>query len=73
MRGVELISIKENTEPDGTLFVMEHGREVPFPIERIFFVSRVAPGASRGDHATKQTRLILFPVSGPVMWWWITA
>ena len=64
MRGVELISIKENTEPDGTLFVMEHGREIPFPIERIFFVSRVTPGASRGDHATKQTRLILFPVSG---------
>ena len=31
-----LISIKKNVETDGTLFVMEHGREVPFPIERIF-------------------------------------
>ena len=64
MKGCKLLSIKKNVEPDGTLFVMEHGREVPFPIERIFFVARVKPGASRGDHATKATRLILFPVSG---------
>lgn len=64
MRGCEIVRIKENREADGTLFVMEHGREVPFPIERIFFVSRVKAGASRGDHATRETRLILFPVSG---------
>ncbi|MBQ9211009.1 MAG: FdtA/QdtA family cupin domain-containing protein [Clostridia bacterium] len=64
MQGCERISIKQNVEADGTLFVMEQGREVPFPIQRIFFVSRVAPGASRGDHATKETRLILFPVAG---------
>jgi len=64
MRGCELISIKQTVEEDGILFVMETGREVPFSIERIFFVARVAPGASRGDHATKETRLILFPVSG---------
>ncbi len=64
MWGCEFVSIKQNVESDGTLFVMEAGREVPFPIERIFFVARVAPGASRGNHATKKTRLILFPVSG---------
>ena len=64
MKGCEWVDIKENVEADGTLFVMEHGREVPFPIERIFFVARVAEGASRGNHATRETRLILFPVSG---------
>ena len=64
MKGCKLIPIKENAEADGTLFVMEHGREVPFPIERIFFVAGVKAGASRGDHATKTTKLILFPVSG---------
>ena len=64
MKGCKLISIKKNVEADGTLFVMEHNREVPFPIERIFFVAGVKSGASRGDHATKETRLILFPVSG---------
>ncbi len=64
MRGCEFVDIKQNVEPDGTLFVMEAGREVPFPIQRIFLVGRVIPGASRGDHATKETRLILFPAAG---------
>lgn len=64
MRGCKLVEIKQNVEPDGTLFVMETEREVPFAIRRIFWVARVAPGASRGDHATKETRLILVPVSG---------
>ena len=64
MRGCEWVNIKQNVEPDGVLFVMEAGREVPFSIQRIFWVCRVIPGASRGNHATKETRLILLPVSG---------
>ncbi len=64
MKGCSLVQMKENVEADGTLFVMESGREVPFPIQRIFLVTRVAEGASRGDHATRETRLILFPVAG---------
>lgn len=60
----QLIRIKKVVEPDGTLFVMEDHKEVPFDTKRIFLVSNVAPGKTRGDHATKKTRLILFPVSG---------
>ena len=58
------IQIKQVTEADGTLYVMENGKEIPFETKRIFLVAKVTPGASRGDHATKETRLILFPVSG---------
>ena len=64
MKGCKLVTIKANVEEDGTLFVMETDREVPFPIRRIFLVGRVKKGASRGNHATRETRLILFPVSG---------
>ncbi len=64
MMGCSLVRIKQNVEADGTLFVMESGKEVPFPIQRIFFVTRVIAGASRGNHATRETRLILFPVAG---------
>ena len=60
----QLIQIKQVTEPDGTLYVMENGKEIPFETKRIFLVAKVAPGKTRGDHATKETRLILFPVSG---------
>lgn len=64
MKGVQLIDIKKVVEADGTLLVMEEGNQVPFAIKRIFFVRDVAAGKSRGDHATKKTKLILFPVSG---------
>ena len=58
------VRIKRAAEEDGTLFVMERNREIPFDIQRIFLVTNVKKGKTRGDHATKKTRLILFPVSG---------
>ena len=64
MKGVKLIDIKKVVESDGTLIVMEEGNQIPFAIKRIFMVLNVADGKSRGDHATKKTKLILFPVSG---------
>ena len=64
MQGWQKIKIGKVTEADGVLYVMEQGKEVPFEIKRIFMVANVVQGKSRGDHATKKTRLILFPVSG---------
>ena len=64
MKGVKLIDIRKVVESDGTLVVMEEGNQIPFAIKRIFMVMNVADGKSRGDHATKKTKLILFPVSG---------
>ena len=64
MKGWQLIDIKKVKEDDGVLYVMESGKEVPFDITRVFLVADVAEGKTRGDHATKRTRLILFPVSG---------
>ena len=64
MQGCSLIEIKKVVESDGVLLVMENDKEIPFSIERIFLVTDVLEGKTRGDHATKKTRLILFPVSG---------
>ena len=64
MKGWELIKIKGVKENDGTLCVMETGAQIPFSIKRIFWVSGVACGQTRGNHATKKTRLVLFPVAG---------
>jgi dTDP-4-dehydrorhamnose 3,5-epimerase-like enzyme len=58
------IRIKKAAEADGTLYVMENNREIPFDIQRVFLVTDVRKGKTRGDHATKKTRLVLFPVSG---------
>lgn len=64
MEGCKIIDIKKVVESDGTLLVMEENKQIPFSIKRIFMVMNVAKGKSRGDHATKKTKLILFPVSG---------
>ena len=64
MVGCKLIEIKKVVEKDGTLLVMEENSPIPFQIKRIFLVKDVADGAFRGDHATKKTRLILFPING---------
>ena len=60
----KLIKIKKVAESDGVLYVMENNKEIPFDTKRIFLVANVVSGKTRGDHATKKTRLILFPVSG---------
>jgi len=64
MEGYSLVNINKVVEEDGILYVMEGGKEIPFEIKRIFFVSNVTSGKSRGNHATLKTRLILFPISG---------
>lgn len=64
MKGCKIIDIKRIVETDGTLLVMEEKSPIPFEIKRIFMVTNVAKGKTRGDHATKKTKLILFPVAG---------
>lgn len=64
VKGARLISTRLVTESDGQLWVTEAGNQIPFEIKRIFCVMNVAEGKSRGDHATKKTNLILFPICG---------
>ena len=59
------VDIRSNQEADGRLLVVEsNSTAIPFEIKRIFWVRDVIPGAERGQHATKQTTLILIPVTG---------
>ncbi len=51
--------------PDGNLFIAEAGREVPFPIKRIYFINSLAnPAAVRGKHAHRRLRQAIFCLSG---------
>lgn len=60
-----LVDIRCNTEADGQLYVAEsNGNPIPFDIKRVFWVCNVVPGARRGEHATRETKLILVPVAG---------
>ena len=64
VKGCRIIETRLVTESDGQLWVTESPGQIPFEIKRIFCVMNVAQGKSRGDHATKKTNLILFPISG---------
>ncbi len=64
VKGARLIETRLVTEADGQLWVTEAGNQIPFEIKRIFCVMNVVAGKSRGDHATKKTNLILFPIAG---------
>ena len=44
----KLINIKKVKESDGTLYVMENNREIPFETKRIFLVANVMQGKNAG-------------------------
>ncbi len=48
----------------GNLTFLEGGRQVPFAIERVFYLYDVPGGQSRAGHALKDTEQLLVAVSG---------
>ena len=51
--------------PDGNLFIAESGRQIPFPIKRVYFINTLAnPKALRGMHAHKKLEQVLFCING---------
>jgi hypothetical protein len=52
------------TDPRGNLCVVESKRQVPFPIERVYYLYDVPAGARRAGHAHAEQHEILFALSG---------
>ena len=48
----------------GSLIALEAAREIPFPIERVYFVFETRPGVDRGFHAHKSLEQWAICVSG---------
>lgn len=48
----------------GSLIALEAAREIPFPIERVYFVFETRPGVDRGFHAHKSLKQWAICVSG---------
>lgn len=60
----QLIQIKEHGDERGKLFALENRKEIPFDIKRIFFISDVREGESRGNHANMESQFVLICVTG---------
>jgi hypothetical protein len=51
--------------PDGDLFIAEAGRQIPFPIKRVYFINNLANArAVRGRHAHRRLEQVLFCING---------
>jgi dTDP-4-dehydrorhamnose 3,5-epimerase-like enzyme len=51
---------------DSNLIFGQEKTHFPFPIKRIFYISKPKPGLPRGFHAHKNTKQILFCIQGSI-------
>jgi len=62
--GARVLRLPTLTDPRGALTVLEAGKSVPFPIERVYYLHGVPYGASRGGHAHRVLHQLLVALSG---------
>tara|TARA_B110000196_G_C21062750_1_gene623253 strand:+ start:548 stop:964 length:417 start_codon:yes stop_codon:yes gene_type:complete len=63
---VKLISLKTFIEPDGNLVPIEGNIDIPFLINRVFYVFGVKDQNDRGKHSHHKTKQILICLKGKV-------
>ena len=66
LKDIDVIDLQVIEDSRGVITVAEAQRHVPFVIERLFVVSSVAAGTSRGGHAHKAQTEFLICVTGSV-------
>lgn len=64
MEGVRLISLQKVLDKRGNLSVIEESKDIPFKIERTYWIYDVPGGETRGGHAYKETEEFIVALSG---------
>jgi hypothetical protein len=62
----EWIFLEPKKSESGQLHFMEEQTGIPFPIKRLFWLDRIAEGATRGIHAHRDEMQVLVCLSGRV-------
>lgn len=58
--------LKTFTDSRGSLTIVEEGHEVPFSIQRVYWIHSVPEGEERGKHSNKVSSEYVIAVSGSV-------
>jgi hypothetical protein len=58
------IELPRTYRPEGSLTAVHGGGEIPFPIERVYYLYDVPGGESRGGHAHLQLQQVIVSVFG---------
>lgn len=64
MNGVQLLEFPQRGDERGHLVVVEGNQDVPFDIQRIFYIYGSEHDIVRGQHANKKTEFVLINVAG---------
>lgn len=59
-----LIQLQKITDPRGSLSVIEEFKDIPFKIERLYWIYDVPGGETRGGHAYKENQEFIVALSG---------
>ena len=62
----KVIDFQELGDPRGHLVVAESNKEVPFLIQRIFYIYGTKVGVVRGQHANRESEFMLINLQGSV-------
>lgn len=59
-----LIDLPRIADPRGNLTVVEADQDIPFAIQRVYYLYDVPRGSGRGGHAHKQLQQLFIPMAG---------
>lgn len=63
-RGCRIIRFPESVDDRGALAFAEGAHQIPFQIERVFWIYGVPDGKTRGGHSHSESAEVVVPVSG---------
>ena len=61
---VRMLEFKEHGDERGYLVVVEGERDLPFKIQRLFYIYCSDPDVVRGEHANRNSQFVLINVAG---------
>lgn len=64
MQSAKIIKLAKLSDPRGNLSVIEEYKDIPFKIERTYWIYDVPGGETRGGHAFKKTDELIVALSG---------
>lgn len=60
----QMVDLPKITDPRGNLTFVEGGRQIPFEIQRVYYLYDVPGGGERGGHAHKGLQQLIIAMSG---------
>lgn len=61
---IKVVDFKKVVDERGSLTVAEYGKDIPFLVKRIYYITGVPKGEKRGFHSHKVIKEMCIPIKG---------